>query len=77
MKSIEIPFQQWIHVVQPTYDYSGKDKEYLCDTVAHLIGKIFMYAVECRYDFVPFVEGFIITLISIFSMMNLRMRGCV
>ncbi len=59
MKSIEIPFQQWIHVVRPTYDYSGKDKEYLCDTVAHLIGKIFMYAVECRYDFVPFLEGFI------------------
>ena len=59
MKSIEIPFQQWIHVVRPTYDYNGKDQEYLCDTVAHMVGKIFMYAIECRYDFVPFVEGFI------------------
>ena len=59
MKSIEVPFQQWIHIVRSQYDYAGKDQEYQNDGLSHIIGITFQYAVECRYDFIPFVKQFI------------------
>lgn len=59
MRSIEVPFQQWIHIVRNEYDYEGKDIEYENDGFAHIIGNTFQYAVECRYDFIPFVKQFI------------------
>lgn len=59
MKSIEVPFQQWIHIVRSQYDYGGKNLEYQNDGLSHIIGITFQYAVECRYDFVPFVKQFI------------------
>lgn len=59
MKSIEVPFQQWIHIVRSTYDYTGKELEYQIDGLAHIIGNTFEYAVECRYEFIPFVKQFI------------------
>lgn len=58
-KSIEIPFRQWLHIVRFEYDYTGRDREYLVDSCAHMIGLAFQYAVECRYEFVPFVKQFV------------------
>lgn len=58
MKSIEIPFQQWLHVVRATYHYTNQ-QEYLKDGFAHMIGVTFSYAVECRYEFMPFVKKFL------------------
>lgn len=58
-KSIDIPFQQWMHIMRYEYDYSQDEKEFLYNGYADIIGKTFQYAVECRYDFVPFVNAFL------------------
>ena len=59
VKSINIPFQQWLHIVRYEYDYAGDEQEYRNNGVAHIVGKTFQYAVECRYDFVPFINAFV------------------
>ena len=58
-KSIDIPFQQWMHIMRYEYDYAQDEKEFSHNGYANIIGKTFQYAVECRYDFIPFVKAFL------------------